>query len=263
MKRVVTGLLLGFLLLFLLLYAEPFWFFIIVVLTIGLALLEYYKITISRNNGLVFIGTLLGAIVPALTYSIGPVWFGGYLFFAVFFIFAYSLFARKELAGVTNQIAVGVLGVVYIAFPMSHLVLLRDLEKGNVWIIFLFLIIIANDSFAYYMGRRFGRRKLSPAVSPNKTMEGAVSGLIGGIIIAAVFQQIFLTKVSLGEAVLLAIFMGITGQLSDLFESLIKRSADVKDSGSLLPGHGGILDRIDSLIFPIPALYYYLIIFRM
>lgn len=262
MKRVATGLLLGFLLLFVLLYADVFWFFVIVLLTIVLALFEYYTITISRYKGLVFIGTLLGAMVPVLIYTVGTRWFGGYLLFALFFIFAYCLFASKELAGVTNQIGIGVLGIVYIAFSISHLVLLRYLDKGNLWIIFLFLVIIANDTFAYYMGRRFGRRKLSPLISPKKTIEGSVSGLAGGIIIAAMFQQIFLTKVLLGEAVLLAIFMGIAGQLSDLFESLIKRSADVKDSGSILPGHGGVLDRIDSLIFPIPALYYYLIIFR-
>lgn len=263
MKRVVTGLLLGFLLLFLLLYADAFWFFVLIVLTVGFALREYYKITVSQDKGLAFTGTLLGVTIPVAMYVVGPNGFGGYLIFAVFFIFAYCLFVHKELASITNRIGIGVLGIVYIAFPMSHLILLRDLEQGSLWIIFLFLIIIANDTFAYYGGRRFGRRKLSPAVSPNKTVEGAAWGLAGGIIIAIAFQQFFLIKGSIQEIVALSIFIGILGQLSDLFESLIKRGAGVKDSGSILPGHGGALDRIDSLIFPIPVLYYYLIIFRV
>lgn len=264
MKRVTTGLLLGFSLLFLLLYADAFWFFVLIVLTVGLALREYYKIClICQDNGLVFTGTLLGVIVPVALYVAGPKWFGGYLIFAVFFIFAYCLFTHKELASITNRIGIGVLGIVYIAFPMSHLILLRGLEQGSLWIIFLFLIIIANDTFAYYGGRRFGRHKLSPTVSPNKTVEGAAWGLAGGVIIAIAFQQFFLIKSSIQEIVALSVFIGILGQLSDLFESLIKRSAGVKDSGSILPGHGGALDRIDSLIFPIPALYYYLIIFRV
>lgn len=263
MKRVIIGLLLGFFLLFLLLYEDTFWFFIAVVLTVGLALLEYYKITFNRNNGFTLAGTLLGAAVPVVMYVVGLKWSVGYLILAVFFIFAYFLFTHKNLESIANQIGVGALGIVYIAFPVSHLVPLRDLEQGSLWIIFLFLTVIANDTFAYYMGRQFGRHKLSPAVSPKKTVEGAVFGLIGGIITAAFFQQFFSIKTSLREAILLSTAVGILGQLSDLFESLIKRSANVKDSGSILPGHGGVLDRIDSVIFPIPALYYYLIIFRI
>jgi len=250
------------------LYAAPFYFFAIVVLTICLALFEYYKITIGYDKVFLVAGTLLGAIIPFVIYLFGHKGFSGYLIFAVFFIFLDSLFRHnlpapdrinQGLASVTARIGAGVLGVIYIAFPVSHLILIRDLEQGRFWVLFLVCIIAANDTFAYYAGKRFGKHKLSPVVSPKKTVEGALGGLIGGLVVAAAFQYFFVLHISLKEISVLAISIGILGQLSDLFESLIKRSAGVKDSGSILPGHGGALDRIDSLIFPIPFLYYYLI----
>lgn len=241
------------------LYAAPFYFFAIVVLTICLALFEYYKITIGYDKVFLVAGTLLGAIIPFVIYLFGHKGFSGYLIFAVFFIFLYALFRHNLPAPVTTRVGAGVLGIIYIAFPVSHLILIRDLEQGRFWVLFLVCIIAANDTFAYYAGKGFGKHKLSPVVSPKKTVEGALGGLIGGLAVAAAFQYFFVLHISLKEISVLAISIGILGQLSDLFESLIKRSAGVKDSGSILPGHGGALDRIDSLIFPIPFLYYYLI----
>ena len=241
------------------LYAAAFWFFGLVVLVNCLALFEYYKITIGNDKIFLVTGTLLGAIVPVIIYLFEYQWFSGYLILAVFLIFTDSLFRHNLLASVTARIGAGVLGIIYIAFPISHLILIRDLEQGRFWVLFLVCIIAANDTFAYYAGKGLGKHKLSPVVSPKKTVEGALGGLIGGVAVALVFNQIFLTHISPKEISMLAVFIGILGQLSDLFESLIKRSAGVKDSGSILPGHGGMLDRIDSLIFPIPFLYYYLI----
>ena len=254
------------------LYAAAFWFFAIVVLIICLALFEYYKITIGNDKIFLVTGTLLGAIVPVIIYLFEYKWFSGYLILAVFLIFTDSLFRHnlpapdrinQGLASVTTRIGAGVLGIIYIAFPISHLILIRDLEQGRFWLLFIVCIIAANDTFAYYVGKGFGKHKLSPGISPKKTVEGALGGLIGGGAVALIFRQIFLAYISLEEISLLAIFIGILGQFSDLFESLIKRSAGVKDSGSILPGHGGMLDRIDSLIFPSPFLYYYLIYFRL
>ena len=245
------------------LYAAAFWFFAIVVLIICLALFEYYKITIGHDKIFLVIGTLLGAIVPVIIYLFEYQWFSGYLILAVFLIFTDSLFRHNLLASVTARIGVGVLGIIYIAFPISHLILIRNMELGRLWLLFIVCIIAANDTFAYYVGRGFGKHKLSPVISPKKTVEGALGGLIGGVAVALVFNQMFLTHISPKEISILAVFIGILGQLSDLFESLIKRSVGVKDSGGILPGHGGMLDRIDSLIFPSPFLYYYLIYFRL
>jgi len=245
------------------LYASAFWFFALVVLVNCLALLEYYKITIGNDKILLVTGTLLGAVVPVIIYLFEYQWFSGYLILAVFLIFTDSLFRHNLLASVTARIGAGVLGIIYIAFPISHLILIRNMELGRLWLLFIVCIIAANDTFAYYVGRGFGKHKLSPVISPKKTVEGALGGLIGGVAIALVFNQMFLTHISPKEISILAVFIGILGQLSDLFESLIKRSVGVKDSGGILPGHGGMLDRIDSLIFPSPFLYYYLIYFRL
>jgi len=263
MKRVITGLLLGFLFVLLLIYTTGFWFSVIVVLIAGLALFEYCKITINQDKGLLLVATLLGAIVPLIAYLGGFNWLTGYLTFTVFFLFIYCLFAHDPLASVTSRAGMGVLGITYISFPLSHLILLRELEQGSLWILLLVLITAANDTFAFYTGRWIGRLKLSPVVSPNKTVEGALGGVAGGIVAAIAFRQFSLIEISLNEALLLAILLGIAGQFSDLFESLIKRSAGVKDSGNFLPGHGGVLDRIDSLIFPGPFLYYYLVVFKV
>lgn len=262
MKRVVTGLLLGFLFIFFILYVTLFWLSVIVSLTVGLALFEYYRIVVSRDRGLLWLGTLLGATAPIIIFLFGLKGFSGYLIFTVFFIFTYCLFIHDPLVSVISRIGAGVLGIVYIAFSLSHLILLRNLEQGRMWILFLVFIISANDACAYYAGRGIGRHKLAPVVSPNKTVEGAFGGLIGGVLAALVFQHFFLPQILLKQTVTLAILIGIVSQTSDLFESLIKRSGGVKDSGNILPGHGGALDRIDSLIFPIPFLYYYLVIFK-
>jgi len=247
MKRIITGILLSLLLIFIVVFTKIFWFFAAVALIVGLSLIEYYKITAGQDKGLLIIGTLFGVMIPVVVYLAGLKGVLGYLTFVVFLVFIYYLFIHEPLATVTSRIGVGILGIIYIAFFISHLILIRDLEQGSLWILFLVFIIAANDTFAYYVGKKYGRRKLSPIVSPNKTVEGAF----------------FLLKITLIEAITLSAFIGIIGQFSDLFESLIKRSADVKDSGSILPGHGGVLDRIDSIIFPAPFLYYYIIIFKV
>lgn len=261
MKRVLTGLLLIFLLVVLVVFANPFLFSVTATLIVSLALLEYYRMTISGDKGLLITGTLLGITIPISVYAAGLNGFLGSLTIAALLIFTYCLFIHDSLASLTNRIGIGILGIIYIAVPLSYLILIRELEQGSLWILFLFFIVAANDISAFYVGTRFGKYKLAPAVSPNKTIEGAFGGLIGGIITALLFQQFFLLKASLLETLLLALVIGIVGQLSDLFESLIKRSAGVKDSGNILPGHGGVLDRIDSIIFTAPVLYYSIIIF--
>ena len=127
---------------------------------------------------------------------------------------------------------------------------------GNVWIFFLLAVVFASDTGAFYFGRFFGKHRLHPAVSPGKTWEGAVGGLLCALIPVYVFQAFFHAgKVTV---FFLALALAVVGQVGDLSESLLKRACGVKDSGGILPGHGGILDRIDGLIFAIPVLYAYL-----
>lgn len=148
------------------------------------------------------------------------------------------------------------LGLLYLPLLLGHLVLLRQLPDGREWIFMVLLAIMTCDSFALFAGMKFGQRKLYPAVSPNKTIEGGLGGLLGAVIAVLLSKLLFLPSVGFGEAILLGVLLGGFGQIGDLFESLLKRACNVKDSGTLIPGHGGLLDRLDSLLFAFPLSYY-------
>jgi len=150
-----------------------------------------------------------------------------------------------------------VFGLIYIPFFMSFIVLLYDGGSiaGIHWIFLLLLIVVAGDTGAYFTGRFLGRRKLCPSVSPKKTIEGAVGGLLCSVVFAIAYKLIFMPELSLFGTFLLASVTGMVGQAGDLFESEFKRVSGVKDSGGLLPGHGGMLDRIDALLLAAPTAY--------
>jgi phosphatidate cytidylyltransferase len=156
-----------------------------------------------------------------------------------------------------DGIGLTIVGPFYVCLPLMLLLLIARLPQGNLWILYLLSVIFAGDTASFYVGRRFGKHGLIH-VSPGKTWEGSVGGLLANAVIAGIFGSIFFPSLSLASIMVLAISIGISGQIGDLVESLFKRSSDLKDSGTLLPGHGGLLDRIDSLLFAIPVLYLYL-----
>ncbi len=148
-----------------------------------------------------------------------------------------------------------ILAVLYSVVLLSHLYLLRQLPNGTEWTFLTIFLVWATDTGAYLIGRQFGSHLLAPQVSPKKTVEGSLGGLLFSVVVALVFSS------TAGGGtwiiyIFLAIIIGISSQVGDLFESALKRSAGVKDSGRLIPGHGGILDRFDSLIFALPLMYY-------
>lgn len=175
--------------------------------------------------------------------------------FAFFFAGMARGRAQKELF---YDAALKTLGVVYIALPMAYFVLLRKAEGGSYWVFFLLGVIWINDSLAYITGRLIGRHKMSPVVSPNKTIEGAVGGILFGVVAAVVLNRSLDLGMEIHAAVILSVVIGVVAIIGDLVESVIKRGAGAKDSGSIIPGHGGILDRIDSIIFTVPVLYYFI-----
>lgn len=152
------------------------------------------------------------------------------------------------------------LGAVYPGALFAHLVLLRGLPNGFAWVLFVTLGTWASDSAAYFIGSAFGRRKLIPQVSPNKTCEGALGGVAGAALIGLLFGMF--TEITVIEGLLGGVLISIAGQLGDLAASTLKRQAGVKDTGALLPGHGGVLDRFDSLLFAGPVVYYGLLLMR-
>lgn len=169
------------------------------------------------------------------------------------------LFRIREIADSARDVAFALLAFVYVPFLLMHLILLRQTEYGVQWLLVIMLIVMSNDSAAYYTGSAFGKHRLYPMVSPKKSVEGALGGLLGSICGTLLAKFTFFPQLSLADTLLTAIFIGILGQTGDLFESLLKRSFGVKDSGSIIPGHGGVLDRLDSIIFAAPATYYYAI----
>lgn len=167
-------------------------------------------------------------------------------------------------------------GAFYLAWLLSHFILLRSLnapalrdsiftqfgmQPGVAWIYYACAITWLQDTSAYFVGRRFGKHKLAPALSPKKTWEGAAGGMLGAILTGIVGVLLLGLPITLLQGALLGLVGGIVGPLGDLSESLIKRQVGLKDAGNLIPGHGGILDRADSLLFTIPILYYLIRLF--
>lgn len=150
-----------------------------------------------------------------------------------------------------------ILGICYIPLLMSHFILIRRIPEGVLWVFFILVLAFAGDIAAFYIGRKFGKRKLLSAVSPGKTVEGTIGLVVGSIAGCLIFKYFFFPLLPAAHALVLGLVGSICGQLGDLCESALKREAGIKDSGVLLPGHGGILDRLDCLMFITPFVYYY------
>jgi phosphatidate cytidylyltransferase len=158
-----------------------------------------------------------------------------------------------------TQIAQAVFGPAYVSLPLAMLMHIDIFyPHGNLWIFFLLTVVFAGDTGAFYIGKLFGKHKLYAKMSPGKTWEGAVGGLIGSLIAGMLFLQIVGQSTVGWRTILLALSVSIAGQIGDLAESMLKRAHRVKDSGNILPGHGGLLDRIDGLLFAAPILYIFL-----
>ncbi len=176
---------------------------------------------------------------------------------AMLALFMYALFAKEPLQEAMTALAVTVFGIMYVSWLFMHLTLLRGLPYGKQFVFYLLIAVWSGDSGAYYAGKSLGKHLLSPVISPKKTVEGAIGGLAATLLASIIVKFTLLPQMSLLHAAMLGVMLAIVSQIGDLCESLLKRSVNVKDSGTLLPGHGGILDRVDGLMFAAPVLYYY------
>ncbi len=136
---------------------------------------------------------------------------------------------------------------------------IRALDQGMEWIFYILIVVFATDTCAYFVGRTIGKTPLAPNISPNKTREGSIGGFVGAVVASALSVNLLGLNAIMMEAILLGALIGILAQIGDLAESSMKRKAGVKDSGFLIPGHGGLLDRIDSILFPLPVVFYFVI----
>jgi phosphatidate cytidylyltransferase len=226
------------------------------------ALAEYFFMVFRRLPKQRAVGILLGAllclglVIPGLS---AP---GLWLSVVMLAGFSFYLFSAGELEEKYRHLGWTLLGVLYLGFLFPHVALLYQFAEGRAWVFFLLLVIMSGDTAGYFVGRRWGRNRLYPEVSPGKTVEGALASLVASLAAGWIGGKFLLPRISGAEALLLSLSLSLLGQAGDLFESWIKRVFSVKDSGALLPGHGGLLDRMDSLIFPGVLMTYYVRFFH-
>jgi phosphatidate cytidylyltransferase len=246
-------------------FDEPLPWFTILVAVVGLlACLEFYRISgVSKTLPLTVFGLLFTVLFigyPHCTFaSVLPV-----LLTTAVVLSMIILVVMRKKEGAFSSWAWMMGGILYIGWLLGLLVTLR-LDVGRDWLYLVLFTTFGSDTAAYFIGRAFGKRKLAPGISPGKTWEGAAAGVFGGVIIALLFTFSSPWQLPLNylEAILLGAVISIFGQFGDLAESLYKRSFGVKDSGSIMPGHGGILDRIDSILFAGAVVYGYLVLVRL
>ncbi|WP_455370649.1 phosphatidate cytidylyltransferase [Petrachloros mirabilis] len=242
-------------------YLPPLAFTSLVALAGLMTLYELYRLCLPSSpdrllSGIGFFGCLALIMQPHYPDLLLPS-----MLIALCAILSVPLFTKMPLHDVFKGNAIALTGMLYIGLPLSFLVAIRMLPEGEWLIFFLLAITWAGDTGAYFAGTLLGQHPLAPKISPKKTVEGLVGGLLAAMILAYAARWWFLPDFSTVDCAVLAVLLTMTGLWGDLAESAIKRSVGAKDSGSVLPGHGGMLDRLDSLLFAGPAFYYYITTF--
>lgn len=260
MNRVIPGLLLAAAWVLLLTLA-PVWLFALVVLAgAALALGEYFRMAFPTLRGAKVLGAILCGLVPVLAACSGdPAWVLFALFLSVAALITMGLVHYGSWEPVSHFLGTTSFACLYIGLCSGYLLLLRQLPQGAFWLLFLSAIIAGSDTGAYYAGRRWGRRRVFPLLSPKKTLAGVAGGLLSGMLCAALVGLFMGRPQPLVLLLPLAALLVPVGIAGDLAESMLKRLNGVKDSGHILAGHGGLLDRIDSLLLSAPVLHYLLI----
>jgi len=259
-KRLITALV-GLPLFVLLIYkGPPFLFALFVGIVSVAALSEYYHMvnrTLVRevDGWMKALGFPMALALVFVAYRGAHELIPGCIVLTLILSVLISVFRIKRDPNVLDLVLRQVVGVVYIPGLLSYLVVIRNDTAGVDWLFFLFSVVFIGDAAALYAGTLAGKHKLSPLISPGKTVEGSVAGLCASGIAGALCNIIFDLSLHWGVCVLLSVTIAVAAQIGDLFESQLKRSAKVKDSGGILPGHGGVLDRIDATLFAAPVLY--------
>lgn len=260
MKRVLTAIVLLPLFFAAVLAANPIWFAALAALASLLACREYFGLAEAMGQRpfraigyawalLALVSAWIPEQIPFVTVTIAGVVAVGML----------ALFSKMDLAQVLGATASTAFGALYLGMLPGCMLALKSLgeSRGTGFVLLSCTAVWAGDSFAYYGGRLFGRHKLAPRVSPKKTWEGAAAGAIGSLAAGAVASATYFHELPMLHSLVIAGLISVAGPLGDLFESALKRGAGVKDSSSLLPGHGGVLDRLDSLLFAAPVVLLY------
>lgn len=224
----------------------------------AVAALEFYGMMgLSWRHHLTIFG-LISALLFILVSHFEADYTAPLLTFVVVFSLIW-LILRSSVKDAAVNWAWTIGGIIYIGWMLSHFIPLRGLEAGRDWVLFAILATFAADTAAFFIGRAWGRHPLASAISPGKTWEGAIGGFLGAIAAASILAAILPGIPVVWHIALLGALIGVFAQIGDLSESMLKRSAGVKDSGRLIPGHGGLLDRLDSILFTVIVVYYYVL----
>ncbi len=260
-KRVITAIVVLPGIIFLILQRDKLGFSIAIAVVSILTFYEYLEIVTLICSG------VISRKVKALSYLVCAGIVAGVLFTSMAGILALIGFNTLFLGFIVmldfsrddyifDVISKQVLGIVYIPFSLCLLVLIYSYDNGHLYVLWLLFVVFANDTGAYYAGSFYGKRHLAPNISPKKTYMGAVGGVVGSVLTGFLLYYLFFHSLEKAlVAIPCSVLISVAGQVGDLFASALKRAAGVKDSGRILPGHGGMLDRIDGLLFAIPVLY--------
>jgi len=252
LKRIAVALIIIPALYFYVMYLPPQYFLFLLTLVSTLALAEFYAIS-GVDGPVKYAGFLWGAVLLVLHFLARDL-FAGILILASLSMLTVRLFAKRDPSGAVREASAAVFGLLYVPALLSFQV---DIVKaGAPLLVMLYAAVWGSDSLALYIGKSMGKRRLYAEISPNKTVAGAVGSLVGGIIGALLIRYTLLDFMLLQKAVLLGSVVGVVSIVGDLVESMFKRDAGVKDSSSLIPGHGGVLDKIDSVTFAGPAFFW-------
>lgn len=237
------------------------WFVVIIAIISILSSIEFYSITIKEVKH----PTIYFAIVIIFFLTLSPYYHGFLsraiiLTAAIMILLIWLLFVRVKEKAFLNWAFI-IAGILYVGWMLGYWSELRNINDGRELVIWSVLIVMSNDTAAFFTGRAFGRHFMAPSISPQKTWEGALGGSIISILISVLFGYILSLPLSYWQLVLSGLGISILAQLGDLVESLLKRNTGVKDSSRLIPGHGGILDRVDSFIFIGAVIYLFAQIF--
>ncbi|HRE40048.1 MAG TPA: phosphatidate cytidylyltransferase [Ignavibacteria bacterium] len=257
LKRVIVGLI-AIPVLILIILNGGIYFLIFSLLICAFAMWELFSIFVNKNFfPLKYISIFLSLLITILFYFEISNFY--YLILLYIPIITTAEIFRKDNASPVN-ILISLFGFFYISLPILLMNYIINLEIFN-YVLYSIILVWTCDTFAYFGGKKFGKHKLS-VISPNKTIEGSAIGFIFTLIFSFLFHFIFPTQISLTDAIVMGLLVGFFAQIGDLFESLLKRYTGVKDSSELIPGHGGVLDRFDSLLFVTPIVFVYIVFFK-
>ncbi len=269
LHRVLTGVVSIPLFICLVKLLSPFAFFIFIEAAVLICCIEFFRM--ADTGGIsteAFLGT---AVAMMMCFSVGQSSYGfDFPVFNLFMLITLSLFViplsymirKKPVAHALSSVSATIAGAMLVGYLMGYQLLLRnEAEHGAALIFVLYFVIWGGDAGALCVGKSFGKHKITPVISPRKTIEGCVGGFAASLVAAVISHYWFAGFIPLGTILIIASVMNIIGQSGDFIESMFKRGADIKDSSSILPGHGGLLDRGDSILFAAPVLYYSYMLF--